>query len=216
MPREYTVLQNEFPYHITGRCINKEWFNLPMGTVWKVFSEELYMTCIIHNLKVHSFVLMSNHYHLIAHTPDKNLSKCMQRFLLNTSLRLTKLGNRINQTFAGRYFKTIIQQPNYYLNCYKYVYRNPIEAGLSEKAELYPYSTLSQKLGLNTLSVPIIYDDTLFEGPSKVVEQTLEWINTKPSSKNWKATNSALRKRYFQYPKCMSTNKPLLNEEDLI
>jgi len=40
MPRAKTILQNEFPYNITARCINKEWFNLKMDTVWNIFCEE--------------------------------------------------------------------------------------------------------------------------------------------------------------------------------
>ena len=43
MPRAKTILQNEYPYSISARCINKEWFSLPIDFVWDVFSEELCM-----------------------------------------------------------------------------------------------------------------------------------------------------------------------------
>ncbi len=94
MPRAIAIQQNEFPYSITARCINKEWFNLKMDTVWNIFSEELYLTNKYYNLQINAFVLMNNHFHLIATTPDANISQCMQYFMKNVSLRLSRAGNR--------------------------------------------------------------------------------------------------------------------------
>jgi len=140
-----------------------------MDAVWKVFCDELYMAHITHKLKIHSFVLMSNHYHLIASTPDSNISSCMRQFSSRVSRRLTRMGNRINQTFAGRYFKAILTQPNHFLNVYKYNYRNPVTAGICTQVQDYPYSTLRALLGGAKLEVPIEYDDTLFTNPEGIL-----------------------------------------------
>ncbi len=78
MPRAHAILQSEFPYNISARCINRDWFQIPMEEVWIIFCEELAETIQKHNLQVHSFVLMSNHFHLIASTPDANISQCIQ------------------------------------------------------------------------------------------------------------------------------------------
>lgn len=212
MPRKKTICQNQYPYHITARCINKEWFNLSMETVWQVFSEELYMTHLIYGLKVHSFVLMSNHYHLIASTPLSNLPKCMQFFSSNSSKRLTKLGNRINQTFAGRYFKTVLQQPNYYLNAYKYVYRNPVEAGITHKVQLYPYSSLNLKLKGSQNLFPFDFDDTLFPD----TEDTLRWLNRAPNKDTNDAVKKALKKKYFKSRIDKKSKLPLVDFDTLI
>lgn len=72
MPRPLVVQQSEFPYNISARCINREWFNVPMPVVWEIFCEELTRKCGKHNLQVHAFVVMSNHFHLIASTPEAN------------------------------------------------------------------------------------------------------------------------------------------------
>jgi len=193
MARHKTALQDQFPYHITGRCINKEWFHLHMDTVWKVFCDELHMVHITHNLRIHSFVLMNNHYHLIASTPDANISSCMQQFASRVSYRLTRLGNRINQTFAGRYFKSILFQPNHYLNAYKYNYRNPVTAGMTRFTQDYPYSTLNGLLGGSKLLCPVAYDDTLFSN----IDGTLNWLNTNPGADKLAAVKFALSKRRF-------------------
>jgi len=184
-----------------------------MDQVWKIFSEELFMANLIHDLKIHSFVLMSNHYHLIASTPKSNLSLCMQRFSQRVSVRIAKSGHRINQTFAGRYYKTVLQSPNYYLSCYKYVYRNPIEAGLCTKAQDYLYSTLNQKLGQTNLSIPIVYDDTLFE-PSP--ESCLEWLNYKPSIEKLAAVKYALTRPKFKSLMCRNSRNLVIGENDCI
>lgn len=122
MGRGKAILQSDFPYNISARCINREWFMLPMDKVWAIFCEELTRTHNDHDLVVHCFVLMSNHYHLIASTPKANISQCMHQFMTRSSRRLTRSGNRINETFAGRHYKTILHEPSYYLNAYKYNY----------------------------------------------------------------------------------------------
>lgn len=193
MARHKIILQDQYPYSIGARCINKEWFNLPMDTVWNIFCEELYLASVMHNLQIHSFVLMSNHYHLLASTPDKNISKCMMQFSSMVSRRLTKLGNRLNHTFVGRYFRTILHQPNYYLNTYKYNYRNPVTAGICKRVQDYPYSTLNAKLGGSKLLCPILYDDTLFSN----VEDALDWLNTNPGLNKTNAVRHALTKQFF-------------------
>ncbi len=53
------------PYHITARCINKEWFRLSIPTVWSVMEDYLYLVATAFEIKVRAFVLMSNHFHLI-------------------------------------------------------------------------------------------------------------------------------------------------------
>lgn len=182
-----------------------------MKSVWKVFCDELFMAHIVHDLQIHSFVLMSNHYHLIASTPKSNLSKCMGQFSHKTSLRLTRMGNRINQTFAGRYFKSVLTQPNYFLNTYKYNYRNPVEAGLCKYVQDYPYSTLNGLLGGSKLEVPVVHDETLFDN----IDGTLKWLNETPCAQRLQALKCGLRKPVFE-PKKDQNNKVLISLDDLI
>jgi len=99
------------------------------------------------DLQIYMFVLMSNHFHLIASTPESNISQCMHYFIKNVSVRLAKAGNRINETFARRHYKTILQSRSNYLNAYKYNYQNPVVAGIVSKVEDYRYSTLCGLLG---------------------------------------------------------------------
>lgn len=212
MPRARVVLQSVFPYNISARCINREWFNIPMDEVWEVFCDELSYVSTEYNLVIHSFVLMSNHFHLIASTPDANISKCMQQFMHRTSRRLTKAGNRINETFAGRHYKCILQHHNYYLNAYKYNYRNPVSAEVCAKVEDYPYSSLRMKLKLSPQKIPLAEDMTLACDRSG----TLSWLNTSPDPEKLEGFKGGIKHQYFKSKKNRYSNKPLLAENDLL
>lgn len=183
-----------------------------MEQVWDIFSEELYLTYHFYDLKIHSFVLMSNHFHLIASTPMSNISTCMQYFMKNCSLRLTRAGNRINGTFAGRHYKTILQHPNYYLNAYKYNYQNPVSAKITKSVEDYPYSTLYGLTGKKRLYIPVEEDQTLFSS----FHSTMDWLNRPINEINKEAMKWALKRKYFQSKKCKNTRRIIIGEDDLI
>lgn len=212
MPRAKAILQSEFPYHITARCINKEWFHLPIDRVWNVFCEELSEVNRIHALQIHSFVLMNNHFHLIASTPNANISKAMHQFMQFSSKRLTRAGNRINQTYAGRHYKCILSDHRYFMNAYKYNYRNPVQAKICNAVEEYPFSTLSMKLGLIKETLPLVEDPLLNEDVAGI----LKWLNTSPDPEKLEAVKWGLRRQYFKSKNAQFTNKPILEPDETI
>ena len=202
MPRPKTVLQSEFPYHIGARSINREWFELPMCEVWQLMAEQLHFVHHAFKLRIHAFVLMHNHFHLIASTPDGNLSEAMAWFMRETSRSLTRAGNRINQSYGGRHYRSVMATPIYYLNAYKYLYRNPVQAGLCESVQDYPFSTLSGLLGHRHLLIPVGDDQTLFSD----IEGTLSWLNHQPKAEDWEAVKRALHRPEFAFPR--PNNRP--------
>ncbi len=210
MARHKTILQSDYPYNIGARCINKEWFQLPMTLVWEIFCEELNRTISEYNLSVHSFVLMSNHYHLIASTPDANISQCMHQFMARTSKRLTKEGNRINETFAGRHYKCILNNYNYYLNAYKYNYRNPVTAGACIYVEEYPFSSIYGLVNPKKALLKICNDPLFQENKT----HTLKWLNTEPDPLKLEAVQHGLRKQFFASKKNNITGWPLISENE--
>ena len=200
MPRSKTILQSKYPYHVGARCINKEWFTLPMEVVWRVMSDHLFWVHHAFGAEIHAFVLMQNHFHLIISTPQFNLSKVMAYFMRATSLEFSRLTRRTNQWYGGRHFRCVITKPQYYLHAYKYVYRNPVKAGLVERVEDYPFSTLSGLLGLRHFYIPLVEDLTL----SSNVEEVLIWLNQAPKDQDEQAVRRALRKREFVLAKTNS------------
>jgi putative transposase len=183
-----------------------------MSRVWDIFSEELSKTVNEHLLAVHSFVLMSNHFHLIASTPNSNISNCMHQFMGRSSRRLTKEGNRINQTFAGRHYKTILHKQNYFLNAYKYNYRNPVTAKISDTVETYPYSTLRGLLNSCESRIPLVEDTTYLADP----DGTLKWLNSKPDDKKLEGVRFALKRQYFKAKRDRLSGNPMIADDEIL
>lgn len=212
MARAKAILQSEFPYTISARCINKEWFNVPLEHVWQIFCDNLALVHESHGLQIHSFVMMSNHFHLLASTPNANISQCMLHFMTKSSKALTKAGNRINETFAGRHYKCILNEYNYFLNAYKYNYRNPVAAGICESVEDYSFSTLPMKLGFVEKKIPLTEDTLLKEDRDGI----LKWLNRAPEPEMLEAARTAFKRSYFKSKNKRNSAQPILGPKDLI
>lgn len=212
MPRKKTILQSIYPYHVTARCINKEWFRLNIGSIWSIFSDYLFILKFHFQFEIHSFVLMNNHFHLIVQTPLGNLSEGMNYFLRETSKEISFQSKRINQTFGGPYCWTLLQSHCYFLNTYKYVYRNPVEAGLSKHCEMYPYSTLAGLLGYQKMNIPLAEDTLLFT--PQFNPTALYWLNA-PNKTMHNHVGDALTKNNFQYFKKRGSNKFVVDAETI-
>ena len=203
MPRKIVPIIPEYPYSISARCINKEWFSIPIDEVWKVMEDYLYFISFAFNFKIKSFVLMSNHFHMIAQAPDGNLSEAMNYFMRETSRVIGKKAGRINQVYGGRYYRSMISSDHYYSHAYKYIYRNPVEAGLTYCVLEYPYSTLNRMVRKGELFVPVEYDNILFDN----YESTLTWLNEAPSAEHYQIVKNALKKSEFKLPKDMDSKR---------
>lgn len=204
MPRKKFLPNPSNPVHISSRCINKEWFGLPLDQVWKICEDFLFLTNKIYKLKIHAFVLMSNHYHLIVSAPNNNLSEGMRFLNRELSRHILKSSNRINLTFGGRFFRSEIDSYHYYMNVYKYIYRNPVEAKLSTRVEEYEFSTLYGFLGRRKLIIPIEEDSIL---DIQNIEGTLSWLNANPPDHHKIAMKKALKRTLFKLPRDENSNK---------
>lgn len=198
------MFTSEYPYHVTARCNNRDWFDLPMHEVWNIFGDYLYLIRLLYEVEIHSFVLMSNHFHLIMTTPNANIGEVMNYFMREVSKEIARSTNRINHIFGGQYRATVILKNHYYLHAYKYVYRNPIEAGLSKTAECYLFSTLNGLLGFSRLVIPVKYDALLFSD----IEKTLDWINKEYSTDHKDVIRNALRYPKYKIRKDREKRKP--------
>jgi len=64
-------------YHIMNRGRRKERIFLTQAD-YEAFVIVLKETAKMWNLKISAYCLMPNHYHLLVHTPDGNISRCMR------------------------------------------------------------------------------------------------------------------------------------------
>jgi putative transposase len=98
---------------------------------------------------IHAYVLMSNHFHLLA-TPEttEGIPRMMQAVGRRYVRRFNQKHARTGTLWEGRYKSTIIQAERYLLACMVYIDLNPVRAGLVAEPATYPWSSHPHYLGL--------------------------------------------------------------------
>src|SRR5689334_14897677 len=83
-----------------------------------------------YELEIHAYCLMSNHYHLIIKSTDRNLSLAM-RYINGTFARKHNyLRERDGHLFSGRYKAIQTNNDNYVLQISRQMHLNPVAAQL--------------------------------------------------------------------------------------
>jgi len=124
--------------------------------MWRITTKLLNKASLKYKIHIHAYVLMSNHYHLVASThEDFNIGKVMCWLQTSISKAVNHKTQRVNHVFGGTYKASLITSPIYFANVIKYVYRNPVKANLCGNVENYKFSTLKyilRQAGLLTFS----------------------------------------------------------------
>lgn len=104
-----------------------------------------------HQVAIHAYVLMENHFHLLA-TPqtDNGLTRLMQAVGRRYVRYFNDTHHRTGTLWEGRYRSTVIEAEPYLLACMAYLDLNPVRAGLVGKAGDYPWSSFGHYSGLRT------------------------------------------------------------------
>ncbi len=207
MPRKPTVRSNEHYYHLTGRANNKEHFYLPTEEVWEIMLKKLKKLQKENDLRISAFVLMSNHFHLLALTPREPIDRIMYFFMKEVTREMQKRTGRINKIFGGRYKGCLIDNPKYLLNVYKYIYRNPIAARVTERAEQYPFSTFAFQIEDRALPISLDQIMPMNIAVSSLVE--LEWVNSTFEDMEVESLKWGLTRSRFHYKKTRYMRKAI-------
>lgn len=136
-----------YPHHIIQRGNNRQ----PIFTAPADY--EMLLTVLEENARksgvaIHAYVLMSNHFHLLA-TPDTatGVPHMMQSVGRHYVRYFNQRYGRTGTLWEGRYRSTLIQAERYLLACMAYIDLNPVRAALAETAGDYPWSSYSHYVG---------------------------------------------------------------------
>lgn len=94
-----------------------------------------------YNVKIASYCLMTNHYHLLLQTPDANISRSMRHLSGVYTQRFNRIHHCDGQLFRGRYKSILVDADSYLLELVRYIHRNPLEAGMVENLNRYTWSS---------------------------------------------------------------------------
>ena len=215
MPRPPRIYSPDFPYHVSSRCNNREHFPGDLSFAWKIFTSELYLQTVLRNIRVHAFVLMPNHFHLLVTSPDHSISEVMGNLLVSVTKTLHARNRMSGRLFGARFYASLVSDPNYFAHALKYVYRNPVKAALAQVVEDYPFSTLPSIFGNTFVAVPIarpLYGLDSYLPKADQFEEFRRWLNEPHRSGEAHAIQRALRKKEFQLSKNRKTRERIILE----
>jgi REP element-mobilizing transposase RayT len=200
MPRKRLERSDFLPYHVTARANNREAFPAGLEKTWKVITDEAWCISALYGTEFQALVLMPNHLHAILTTPRDDLGKVMNCWMSSITRILNTQTGRSGHVFGGPYHWSLINGTRYFGHALKYVYRNPVKAGLCEKPEDWPFSTLSGLVGNGHLPFPIHFTRPGMEVglPNETVSPMLEWLNRPFSQEAEKAIQEGLRRKRFE------------------
>ena len=129
------------PQHVIVRGNNREAIFYAEAD-YQFYLEKLKQACDKHQCDLHSYVLMTNHVHLLItpHTQD-GLSKALQMIGRYYVQYFNFTYERTGTLFEGRYKATVIDSEHYLLSCYRYIELNPVRAAMVAHPGEYPWSS---------------------------------------------------------------------------
>jgi putative transposase len=143
---------------------------------YRGFLELMEETAVKVPMRVVGYDVMPNHVHLLLWPEDDNGISCYMHRLTGThalKLRFRDSTVGTGHVYQGRYKCFPVQTDAYYYTCLKYVEDNAHRAGLVTRAELWPWSSLNERLHGGQILSP---------GPLPLPENWREIVNFGPDA----------------------------------
>jgi putative transposase len=136
-------LRIEFPgafYHVmnrgnTGMDIFKSWRDR------EKFLEYVGKAVKRYEIKVHTYCLMSTHYHLLIETPHANLSQAIKWINVSYAVYFNRKRRRSGHLFQGRFKAVLVDADEYLKHLSRYIHLNPVRAGMVAHCKDHQWSS---------------------------------------------------------------------------
>ncbi|KKW44589.1 MAG: hypothetical protein UY95_C0024G0008 [Parcubacteria group bacterium GW2011_GWA2_56_7] len=115
----------------------------------------------VHNLVLHAYCLMGNHYHVLIETPDGNLSRAMRDVNGHYTQNFNARHERVGHLFQGRYKAFVIEKHSYILAVLRYIILNPVRARLVRHPRDWRWSSYKATAGIVKTPEWLCVDDAL-------------------------------------------------------
>lgn len=93
--------------------------------------------------------VLNTHYHLILQTEDGVLAQAMKQVNQRYARAFNSRYARRGHAFADRYLSVPVESDGHLLTVYRYVVRNPVEAGLCDSPADWYWSSYREAIGLD-------------------------------------------------------------------
>jgi putative transposase len=134
-------------YHVTSRGNERKPIYRDEDD-FALFLAVLTSVCERFNWVIHSYCLMTNHYHLLVETPDANLAKGMRQLNGVYTQQFNRKHQRVGHLFQGRYKSILVDKDSYLLELCRYIVLNPVRAnGMVDSPADWPWSSYRDAIG---------------------------------------------------------------------
>jgi len=113
-----------------------------------VFVAVLATSLVLERTRCLAFCLMTTHYHLLVDVPERRLPRFMKRLNWHYARAVNERIGGKGHVVGGRYFSVAVSDTEHLLAEYRYVVRNPVEAGLCDAPEDWAWSSHRGSIGL--------------------------------------------------------------------
>ena len=143
MPRKPRFNLVGIPQHVIQRGNNREpCFYSEQD--YRRYLDDLKKSAKKYDCRVHAYVLMTNHVHMLV-TPMKEhgISDMMQALGRRYVYYVNKIYRRTGTLWEGRYKSSLVDSDHYLLTCMRYIELNPVRANMVEHPGEYKWSSYS-------------------------------------------------------------------------
>jgi len=113
-----------------------------------------------YRIRLHAYVLMPNHFHLVLETPDRNLSAAMQWLKTSYSMWFNRRKKRVGPLFQGRFKSELFEPHEAGWVVTRYVHLNPVRVkgwGLDKRSRTVEASGAGAKPDAATIRKRVSY-----------------------------------------------------------
>ena len=107
----------------------------------KKFLEYLQKAVDRFSIIIHTYCLMSNHYHVLIETPQANLGVAIQWLNVSYATYFNRKRQRSGHLFQGRFKALLIEADEYLKELSRYIHLNPVRANIVAKPQDYAWSS---------------------------------------------------------------------------
>ena len=157
MPRTARASEGNLCYHVLNRGNGRaEVFHKPDD--YAAFLHAMAEATVRLPMRIIAYCLMPNHFHLVCRPHDGgDLSRWMHWLLTTHVRRYLRHYHHSGHVWQGRFKAFPVQENEHLVSVVRYVERNALRAGLADRAESWPWSSLSNPAGgpsLDTETLP--------------------------------------------------------------
>ena len=140
MPRIPRMYLDTTYFHIMSQGINRSYiFDNPIDI--KFYIKNMYDLKDKYKIKIIAYCIMNNHTHILLKCDSiDDLEKYMHGLNTRYGQYYNKKYNRVGYVFRDRYKSEGIYSEEQLNSCIRYIYNNPVKAGICVRPEQYKYS----------------------------------------------------------------------------